>query len=104
MKILAGRITLDFYGNDKVSKKRALLNELAQLVRRKWGLELLEVDQLDNPEICVVGFAIVQRSQSAARKLATQVLEYLETHSGARVVTDEIEISDFDALSTPFPS
>jgi uncharacterized protein YlxP (DUF503 family) len=98
MNILAGRITLDFYGNESLTKKKKLISQLADATRRKWSIHLMEVDAFDHPETCVVGFATVVSSRERGQAQAVEIMDYVEIHSVARVVKDEMEVAAFDSL------
>ncbi len=59
MQVGVGRIVLDFYNNTQVTAKRRQLEELCADLRKKFNISILEVSDFDDPEKCVIGFAVV---------------------------------------------
>jgi uncharacterized protein YlxP (DUF503 family) len=97
MLIGVGRIVLDFYNNEKASVKNKKLKELCDDLRKKFNLSALEVADFDDPERCVIGFAMVipeDWKTSSAQKLVEKVCQTIDQTSFARVM-----VEDWDLLS-----
>jgi uncharacterized protein YlxP (DUF503 family) len=97
MLIGVGRIVLDFYNNEKASVKNKKLKELCDDLRKKFNLSALEVADFDDPERCVIGFAMVipeTWKTSSAQKLVEKVCQTIDETSFARVM-----VEDWDLLS-----
>ncbi|MCM2278206.1 MAG: DUF503 domain-containing protein [Oligoflexia bacterium] len=97
MLIGAGRIVLDFYNNDDVPLKRRQLEELCAGLRKKFNISALEVADFDDPERCVIGFAVVipeNWKTASARSLIEKICETIDQSAFARVM-----VEDWDLLS-----
>lgn len=95
MFIGAGRIVLDFHGNDDVALKRRKLEELCKELRRKFNISALEVAAFDESERCVLGFAAVMPEhwkEASARSLVQKICETLDQTSFARVMVEDCEL------------
>ncbi len=97
MLIGVGRIVLDFYNNQNASKKKKMLEELCEDLRKKYNLSALEVADFDDPERCVIGFAAVipenWKTQSA-QSLVEKICQTIDETAEARVM-----VEDWDLLS-----
>ena len=97
MWIGVGRIVLDFFGNDSVSKKKKELEELCASLRKKFNLSAMEIADFEDPEKCVLGFAAVipetWKSRSA-QEFVQEVCKTIDETAFTRVV-----IEDWDLLS-----
>ncbi|MBU6374712.1 MAG: DUF503 family protein [Bdellovibrionales bacterium] len=96
MRIAATRITMDFFNNTNASEKRRLLAELCEDLRKQFNVSALEIDEFDDPEKCVIGFAAVIPNnwrESSIPTFSTKVCEYIDTHSFARVTLEESDIT-----------
>ncbi|MBC7691634.1 MAG: DUF503 family protein [Methylotenera sp.] len=97
MLIGVGRIVLDFFNNEKVSFKHKKLEELCNDLRRKFNISALEVADFDDPERCVIGFAVVipeTWKTASAQSLVEKICETIDQTSVARVM-----VEDWDLLS-----
>jgi uncharacterized protein YlxP (DUF503 family) len=96
MRIAATRITMDFFNNVDVSQKRRQLEELCDDVRKQFNVSILEIDSIDDPEKCVIGFAAVIPEywrESAIPIFTKKICEFIDTHSFARVTSEESDIT-----------
>ena len=95
MRIGAGRIVLDFYNNDDVNLKRRQLAKLCEDLRRKFNLSALEVDDFEDPERCVIGFAAVIPANwktSSAQSFLETICKTIDTTSFARVMAEDVNL------------
>jgi uncharacterized protein YlxP (DUF503 family) len=96
MRIAATRITMDFFNNTDIAKKRRQLAELCEDVRKQFNVSALEIDALEDPEKCVIGFAAVIPNHWREASITTfskKICEYIDTHSFARVTSEESDIT-----------
>lgn len=97
MLIGVGRIVLDFYNNDNVALKRRQLEELCTDLRKKFNISALEVADFEDPERCVLGFAIVipeNWKTASAQSLVDKICKTIDETAFARVT-----VEDWDLLS-----
>jgi len=98
MRIAAGRIVLDFYGNDHKALKHRKIEELCKDLRKKYNLSALEIDDFDDPEKCVLGFAAVISNHWETEK-ALQFLHSIQVTlnqiSPIRVTVEDCELLEF---------
>src|SRR4051812_42314165 len=97
MFVGAGRIVLDFYGNQNVALKRRNLDELCADLRKKFNVSVMEVADFDEPERCVIGFACVipeNWKTKSARHFVEKICETIDETAFARVT-----VEDWDLLS-----
>jgi uncharacterized protein YlxP (DUF503 family) len=92
----AAKITLDFYGNDYVSKKQTELKKLIKLVTHKFTVDFNEVDSFDDPEKCVLAFSLCGFNEAKLKKRIDAVAAFIDKNSFARVVSDDREYFRFD--------
>ena len=96
MRIAAARITLDFFNNTDVAEKRRKLSALCEEVRKQFNVSALEVDELEHPEKCVIGFAAVipdHWRDASIQRFSKTICEYIDTHAFARVTSEESDIT-----------
>lgn len=97
MLIGAGRIVLEFYNNDNLALKHRTLEELCNLLKKKFNVSALEIADFDDPERCVIGFAAVipeNWKTSSAQSLVEKICKTIDDTSVARVM-----VEDWDLLS-----
>ncbi|MGE0616132.1 MAG: DUF503 family protein [Bacteriovoracia bacterium] len=95
MWVGVGRIVLDFYNNDNVALKRRKLEELCKDLRREFNLSAMEVDELDDPEKCVFGFAAVMPAgwkEQSARSFVQKICEKIDQTAFGRVMVDDWDV------------
>jgi uncharacterized protein YlxP (DUF503 family) len=99
MLIGVGRIVLDFYNNTEAHKKRKQLDELCHDLRKKFNISAMEVADFDDPERCVIGFAVVipeSWKAPAAKNLVDKVCETIDQTAFARVTVEDTDILQHD--------
>lgn len=96
MIVGAGKVILDFYNNDDISEKRRMLESLQKDIRKKFNVSICEVADFDDPERCVLGLALAAGTEKGGRAAVEAILEYLNAHSPARVVVEDVEVSALD--------
>ena len=97
MLIGVGRIVLDFYNNEKLATKHRQLEELCAGLRKKFNISALEVADFDDPERCVIGFAVVipeNWKTQTAEDFVEKICATIDQTSFARVM-----VEDWDLLS-----
>jgi uncharacterized protein YlxP (DUF503 family) len=102
MLIGVGRIVLDFYNNTTSGKKRKLLAELCNDLRKKYNVSAIEVADFDDPERCVIGFAAVipeDWKNQNAKSLVDKICKTIDDTAFARVTVEDTDIlnhADFE--------
>ncbi|MBI2605803.1 MAG: DUF503 family protein [Deltaproteobacteria bacterium] len=96
MYTAGAKVILDFFNNEELAEKTRRLSTLMKDVRRKFAVSINEVADFDDPERCVLGIALCAATRAGADKAIKAVLEYIDTHSVARVLSEESEIVAFD--------
>lgn len=95
MWIGVGRLTLDFYNNNSVQKKRENIESLCKDLRKKFNLSILEVADFEDAEKCVIGFAAVipetWKSQTAQNFVQT-ICKTVDETSFARVMVEDWDL------------
>lgn len=95
MLIGVGRIVLDYYNNEKASKKNRELEVFCADLRKKFNISILEVADFDDPERCVIGFAAVipenWKTQSA-QSLVDKICETIDKTAFARVTVEDCDL------------
>lgn len=95
MLIGVGRIVLDYYNNDKASKKRKQLAELCDDLRKKFNVSAMEVADYDDPERCVIGFAAVipeDWKTSSAQSFLEKICKTIDQTAFARVTVEDVDL------------
>jgi uncharacterized protein YlxP (DUF503 family) len=96
MFVAATQLVLDFYGNFEVAKKKEELQKLfVELKKVKYNLSIAETDDFHDPEKCSIGLALVASSERAARENIKTILDYIDSHSFARVVMEETHVERY---------
>jgi len=89
------RITMDFYGNDRSSKKHKLIEELCKDIRKKYNISALEVGEFDDPEKCVLGFAAIipeTWSTETASTFVQKICQTIDETAFARVTSEDWDL------------
>ena len=97
MLIGVGRIVLDFFNNEKLAAKHRQLEELCASLRKKFNISALEIADFDDPERCVIGFAVVipeNWKTQTAEDFVEKICATIDQTSFARVM-----VEDWDLLS-----
>jgi uncharacterized protein YlxP (DUF503 family) len=103
MLIGVGRIVLDFYNNTASGKKRKLLAELCNDLRKKYNVSALEVADFDDPERCVIGFAAVMPEDwknQTAQSFIEKICKTIDDTAFARVTVEDTDLlshGDFES-------
>lgn len=95
MLIGVGRIVLDYYGNQNASKKHKELEALCEGLRKKFNISAMEIASFDDPERCVMGFAVVipeTWKSAAADSFVQKICEEIDTTAFARVVVEDWDV------------
>ncbi len=86
------RLTLDFYNNDRIALKKKNLETLCKEVRRHYNLSILEIEEFEELEKCVIGFAIVfptHWKKVQTERLLQKICKSIDDTSFARVTSEE---------------
>lgn len=98
MRVAVGKLTLDFWNNDSAAAKRRQLEELCSSLRKKFNLSILEVDQIDEPETGVIGFAAAipeHWKTTSIQAFIEKIGKEIEAQATGRVVSEDTEILEF---------
>lgn len=91
-------ITLDFYNNSDLNEKHRKLEELCTDLRKKFNVSALEIDEFDEYEKCVIGFAAVipeNWKTSSAKTFVEKICKTIDETSFARVTSEQVELQAF---------
>jgi len=95
MEIGVARIVLEYFGNQNVSRKRKEMTSLCEDLRRKFNVSATEVAAFDDPERCVLGFAVVipeNWKSVSAQALVEKICEEIDTTAFARVTVEDWDL------------
>lgn len=95
MWIGAARIVLDFYNNEKAAVKRKALESLCKDLRKTYNISILEIADFDDPERCVIGFAVVMPqhwNERSSRAFIDKICKTIDETAFARVSSIEPEL------------
>ena len=90
-----GRIILDFYGNDNVALKQRKIEKLCNEMRRKFNISIMEKEDFDDPERCVIGFACVipaNWKRKSADTMMEKICRTVDDAAFARVTLEDWEL------------
>lgn len=88
---------LDHYGNNDLAAKHQDMKRLAQDLHRKFSVAAAEIrEEVDDPERCVIGLTLVGSTHQEARQQIDRVLAHLDDIASARVVTQDIDVFQFE--------
>jgi uncharacterized protein YlxP (DUF503 family) len=85
------KITLDFYGNDRIEKKASEIRKLIKLVTQKFTLDFAEVEEFADPEKCVLAYCLCGPDERKLKKRMETISGFIDKNSFARVVADDRE-------------
>lgn len=95
MWIGAAKITLDFYGNDLAKVKHRELEELCKDLKKKFNISILEIEEFEDPEKCILGFSLVMPSdwkKSSAESLVQKICQTIDQTAFTRVTSEDWEV------------
>lgn len=96
MWVAAGKVILDFWGNQSLKEKRHNMDELLADLRRDFNISAVEVSDFDDLEKCVIGLALAAGTEKSARAAMKKVLEHIDTTAFARVVVEDTDFFGYD--------
>ena len=95
MVVAAAKVLLDFWGNEEPRHKKQLIEKLAQQLQSAHHVALNEVDDFESLESCVLGLAFCSADMNAAKNRMKIILEFIDKHSAARVVSEDSDFQIF---------
>lgn len=96
MWFAGGKVILDFYNNDSLKEKRRRVGDLIKDVHKQFNVSATEVDDHDDPERATIGIALAAGTEPGARAALQKILEYIDTHSFARVELEDTDVFAYD--------
>lgn len=96
MWVAAGKVILDFWGNQSIKEKRRRMEELLTDLRREFNISAVEVSDFDDLEKCVIGLALSAGTEKSARAAMKKILEHIDTTAFARVVVEDTDFFGYD--------
>lgn len=96
MWVAAGKIILDFYGNQNLKEKRHQMADLLVDLHRHYNVSATEVADFDDLERCVIGLALAAGTEQGARTAMKKLLEHIDTTAFARVVVEDTDVFGYD--------
>jgi uncharacterized protein YlxP (DUF503 family) len=96
MWVSAGKIILDFHGNQNIKEKRHQMADLLSDVRKHYNVSATEVADFDDLERCVIGLALSAGTEQGARLAMKHVLEHIDSTSFARVMVEDTDVFGYD--------
>lgn len=103
MLIGVGRLVLDYYNNSNATKKNRELEEFCAGLRKKFNISILEVADFDEPERCVLGFAVVipeNWKTISAQSLVEKICRTIDETAFARVTVEDVELLEHGGPSS----
>lgn len=95
MTVGVGQIVLDYFNNDSMKLKRKYIDDLSKELKQKFDLSVVEIDDIEDPERIVIGFAAVIPNhwrKIAANNFLESICKYVDEKSVARVISEDFEI------------
>jgi len=95
MWVCNGKFILDFYNNDNLALKHRNIEKLCKEIRRHFNISILETEDNDNLERCVVGFSLVAPEHWERHKMdefIQKICQTVDTTAFARVTSEDYEI------------
>ena len=99
MRIALARITIEFYNNTDIPTKRHALEKVSNELRRLYNVSILEIADFDEPERGILGLSAVipdSWEQRSADSFLKKLLNYIDEHVPARVLSEDSEIAEYD--------
>lgn len=95
MVIAAAKVVLDFWGNEEPRHKKQLIEKLSQQLQNTHHITLTEVGDFESLESCVLGLAFCSAEMKSAQTRMKNILEFIDKHSAARVVSEDSDFQIF---------
>lgn len=92
MVVGAARVELHVHGSQSLKQKRGVIRSIAQRVRNRFNVSLVEVGGQDTWQRATLGLATVGHDGLEARRRLEQAIDFIEDLHLAEVVDQEIEI------------
>lgn len=86
------RVQLRLYGAKTLKDKRAVLEGLLVRLRREFNVSAAELEELDNPERAVLGFAHLSNNGAYSDGVLQKILARLEGSREFFVEAHELEV------------
>lgn len=96
MWVAAGKIILDFYGNQNIKQKRHHMAELLEDMHKQFNVSATEVADFDDLERCVIGVALSAGTEQGARAAMKKLMEHVDTNAFARVMVEDTDFFGYD--------
>ena len=96
MWIAAGKVILDFYGNQNIKQKREQMGSLLNDIHKQFNVSATEVSDYDDLERCVIGLALSAGTEHGARSAMKKILEHIDCNAFARVAVEDTDIFGYD--------
>ena len=96
MWIAAGKVILDFYGNQNIKQKREQMGGLLGEIHKQFNVSAAEVADFDDLERCVIGLALSAGTEQGARSAMKKVMNHIDTNGFARVWVEDTDIFGYD--------
>ena len=72
--------------------KRQVVNSIKDKLKQRFNVSVAEVEEQDNRQMAVLGFAMVGNEASHVRTTLQQIIEALRAHPVAEFVDYELEV------------
>lgn len=86
MHVAALRLELHLSDGSTRRRKRRLMEEILDKLRRHFNVSIAEVDADDRPDRSILGVAAVAASGKEAREVLERVAEAVEAHPSVEIV------------------
>lgn len=96
MWVSAGKIILDFFGNQNIKEKRHQMAALLDEIHKEFNVSASEVADFDDLEKCVIGLALAAGTEQGARSAMKKVLDHIDSTAFARVVVEDTDVFGYD--------
>lgn len=75
-----------------LKEKRMVVKSLVEKTRHKFNASVAEVERQDVHQILVIGFACVTNERRHAEKMLRNILDFMENHTEAELLSAEMDI------------
>lgn len=96
MWVAAGKIILDFYGNQNIKEKRHQMTDLLDDLHKQFNASATEVADFDDTEKCVIGLSLTAGTEQGARSAMKKLLEHIDSTAFARVMVEDTDFFGYD--------
>lgn len=96
MWVGAGKLILEFWGNQNIKEKRHQMAALIEDIHKSFNVSATEVADFDDLEKCVIGLALSAGTEQGARAAMKKVVEHVDKNGFARLMIEDTDFFGYD--------